>query len=158
MATPQATNEKTEKNNPIAPKYTKANNSTSSAKTTVQESSTLVESNTTLTQVAEEIESSEWKNEVKAELSESLKLYFHYPRAARKRNWQGKVILALNIHANGQITDLQIARSSGYEILDNAAISAISKTAKLQNIALLEERMETNEILSLHVPIIYKLR
>ncbi len=48
-----------------------------------------------------------------------------YPRASRIRNEQGTVMLAVTIAANGDITAISIARSSGYPRLDEAALNAV---------------------------------
>ena len=49
---------------------------------------------------------------------------FYYPKSAIRKNWQGDVILSFIIQIDGNISDIQIKKSSGYKILDNAAISS----------------------------------
>jgi len=49
----------------------------------------------------------------------------HYPLLARQRGWQGTVVLRLFIAPTGAVTKVEIARSSGHEILDAAAASTI---------------------------------
>lgn len=60
-------------------------------------------------------------------LREELSRHFHYPVVARKKNWQGKVLIEFTITSNGDITQLHISASSGYEVLDNAAMDAINR-------------------------------
>lgn len=48
-----------------------------------------------------------------------------YPRAAIKRNLEGTIKVKINVSANGQLKSFEILQSSGHEILDNAATSAI---------------------------------
>ncbi len=44
-----------------------------------------------------------------------------YPDDALDNNWQGKVYLSFIIDKDGTISDVEVVRSSGYEVLDNAA-------------------------------------
>ncbi len=48
-----------------------------------------------------------------------------YPEKARLRGWEGLVILAVNVDAGGNVTQVQIENSSGHEILDQAAVKAV---------------------------------
>jgi protein TonB len=48
-----------------------------------------------------------------------------YPPAARRAGQQGTVTLSFTIGSSGKVISARIAKSSGYILLDNAAISAI---------------------------------
>lgn len=48
-----------------------------------------------------------------------------YPRAARKRGFQGTVMLSVLVNASGQVENLWVFTSSGYRLLDNAALKAV---------------------------------
>jgi len=48
-----------------------------------------------------------------------------YPRIARIRGYQGNVLLDVLVGKNGRVHDLRIQKSSGYPILDRAAISTV---------------------------------
>jgi len=50
-----------------------------------------------------------------------------YPPAARKAGLEGTVLLRIQIQANGQPGDITVARSSGHNMLDEAAIAAVAK-------------------------------
>lgn len=50
-----------------------------------------------------------------------------YPRSARKRGWEGTVILEILVDVEGSAKDIRINESSGYDILDEAAASAAKK-------------------------------
>jgi len=50
-----------------------------------------------------------------------------YPAIAREKGWQGTVILDVAVNADGQAENVRIYESSGYRILDQAAVKAISK-------------------------------
>lgn len=45
-----------------------------------------------------------------------------YPAQARDADWEGSVKLSLNIAANGALKDAKVAKSSGYIVLDEAAL------------------------------------
>lgn len=48
-----------------------------------------------------------------------------YPDIARQNQWQGTVLLKLTIDDAGRVTAVEVARSSGYSVLDAAAVSAV---------------------------------
>ena len=85
-------------------------------------------------------------------LIEEFKQHFSYPKLAKKRNWQGEVLLSLRITTTGKIKSIQIDNSSGYNILDQAAITSMRKVETLPKIA----TWLKNDI-ELTVPVIYQL-
>ena len=48
-----------------------------------------------------------------------------YPDIARQNLWEGTVLLKLSIDAQGRVTNVQVARSSGYAVLDAEAAAAV---------------------------------
>jgi protein TonB len=48
-----------------------------------------------------------------------------YPAIARRKGWQGVVKLELHIESDGRISDLHIDETSGYTVLDNAALQSL---------------------------------
>jgi protein TonB len=48
-----------------------------------------------------------------------------YPEVARRNRWEGQVLLKLFISAEGQVTGVEVIRSSGHAILDAAAATAV---------------------------------
>jgi TonB family protein len=66
---------------------------------------------------------------------EELSQHFNYPKLAQKRNWQGKVMLSLRVTANGEINNVRIKNSSGYSILDQAAINSLIKIGYLPQVS-----------------------
>ncbi|MCK9200938.1 MAG: TonB family protein [Gallionella sp.] len=50
-----------------------------------------------------------------------------YPKAALNREMEGKVILLVEILADGTCGEVSVSRSSGYAILDRAAIKGVKK-------------------------------
>ncbi|SHH08365.1 energy transducer TonB [Massilia sp. CF038] len=52
-----------------------------------------------------------------------------YPLAAQKRGLEGKVVLKVHVLASGQPDSVNVATSSGHQILDEAAIKAVQQWA-----------------------------
>lgn len=90
--------------------------------------------------------------QVKSDLIKKLNHNFVYPKLAQRKNWQGKVILTLHVSPSGKIENIYLATSSGYNVLDNAAIASLYKVGKLHNIS----TWFSNGI-NLNLPVIYKL-
>ena len=51
----------------------------------------------------------------------------NYPALARSRGWQGKVLLRVNVSADGRSESVEIHQSSGHDTLDEAAVEAVEK-------------------------------
>lgn len=49
----------------------------------------------------------------------------NYPRMARQRHWEGRVVLRVFVTADGHCGDLSVQRSSGHDALDEAAMDAV---------------------------------
>lgn len=50
-----------------------------------------------------------------------------YPAPARRKGWQGNVVLAYYVTPSGHVQSLKVLRSSGHQILDMEAARAISR-------------------------------
>lgn len=50
-----------------------------------------------------------------------------YPEIARKRGWEGLVLLTVSVSADGHAEEVQIKASSGYGILDERALETVKK-------------------------------
>jgi len=50
-----------------------------------------------------------------------------YPSVAKIREWQGKVLLRVQVSADGYSDSVRIEKSSGHDILDNSAAEAVKK-------------------------------
>ncbi|WP_083795404.1 energy transducer TonB [Thermosinus carboxydivorans] len=48
-----------------------------------------------------------------------------YPEQARRQGWEGTVRVKIEITAEGRASNVWVVSSSGYEILDNAAVQAV---------------------------------
>jgi len=49
-----------------------------------------------------------------------------YPKLARRRGWEGVVLLRVDVSAEGSGRTVLIERSSGYDVLDDAALGTVS--------------------------------
>jgi len=48
-----------------------------------------------------------------------------YPREARNKGFQGEVVLKVEVLSNGLVGEVEVKQSSGHEILDRSALSAV---------------------------------
>ena len=84
-----------------------------------------------------------------AEIMTLLRKNLYYPRMARKRGIQGKVMVRFELMENGEIKNITILEA-GRDILAGAAITTIER---------LEGKFPLpSETLTLHVPIMYQLK
>ncbi len=60
-----------------------------------------------------------------ASISELLRS-IEYPAVARQMEIQGRVVVRVSIGADGSVQSTRIAHSSGYEVLDRAAVRGIT--------------------------------
>lgn len=76
-----------------------------------------------------------------------------YPSAARFNGWEGKVVLRAVIRADGHLSDVKVHKSSGYDVLDNAAMDAVRSVCPLR----MDQSLGASEVV-VYVPIVYSLR
>ncbi len=72
-----------------------------------------------------------------------------YPYIARKRGIEGTVLVKVKLKKEGDISDVSVVRSSGYEILDESALSLIKKAGGFKH--------NTGRDIVIKVPITYSL-
>jgi protein TonB len=65
-------------------------------------------------------------------LSEALPGYLRnpapvYPRLARERGYEGTVLLEIDVLVSGRPGTVQVRHSSGYPLLDDAAVQAVRR-------------------------------
>ena len=91
-----------------------------------------------------------FRNKIIAQLKDKFSENFYYPRLAQRKNWQGTVTLGVLINTSGEIRDIVVASSSGFSILDDAAIQAMSKIKTLNTLPFTKN-------ITIHLPVIYRL-
>jgi protein TonB len=50
-----------------------------------------------------------------------------YPQEAREKGHQGEVVLRVEVLVNGQVGQIEIKKSSGYELLDHSALTTVKQ-------------------------------
>ncbi len=70
-------------------------------------------------------------NQVMASLEEAFTTHFYYPMLARRKGWEGDVMLALRVEIDGRLTDIHVVSSSGHPVLDNAAVDSLVRAHSL---------------------------
>jgi periplasmic protein TonB len=64
-------------------------------------------------------------------LSKAVRKRRAYPRAAKLAGLEGRAIVRIVLDASGSIVDIQLAKSSGHDILDRAALEAARSVGRL---------------------------
>lgn len=76
----------------------------------------------------------------------------YYPRWAREKGYEGIVKVELTIMYEGKVAEVKMVDSSGYEILDKAALATIKRASPFPKLP-----RDLGEKLNLTVPIVYRL-
>jgi len=85
-------------------------------------------------------------------LNTEFRARFKYPLVARKRGWQGKVIVALDVNKAGDIHNINIKQSSGHAILDKNAVRTFREIGNINGLG-----KDHQHDYKLNIPVIYKL-
>lgn len=76
-----------------------------------------------------------------------------YPKEAKRKGYQGEVLLRVEVLSNGTVGEIEVKRSSGYEILDRSALTAVKEWKFVP-----AKRGETTIPVWVHIPIAFQLR
>ncbi|MCW8885725.1 MAG: TonB family protein [Motiliproteus sp.] len=145
--------------NPVVPVKPKPATSISSIQEIAEDNSTPSAETSPIASAVESLDSTgaglvtgqdHWKRQAKGALALALGERFSYPRKARKRNWQGEVLLQVSLNIDGSISQVQLVQSSGHGLLDRDAIRSIESIGQL---ALAELDRE----LQIQIPVSYQL-
>ncbi len=90
---------------------------------------------------------------IRGKLQTDLARYFSYPAIARQRGWQGHVQIGFRVEADGKLSNIYIARSSGYRLLDTSALKSLRQVEPLAEAATLLK----GKSVDMELPIIYRL-
>lgn len=93
------------------------------------------------------------KNSYFARLMGTLARNKRYPKEAKKKKEQGTVLLQFSINKRGELLTSNIVESSGYQILDDAALQMLSKASPLPSIP---DSMK-QQTLEITIPVEYSL-
>ncbi|WP_455217661.1 energy transducer TonB, partial [Kaarinaea lacus] len=93
------------------------------------------------------------RNYLLGEIHSQLSKYMAYPYRARTRGWEGSVLIGFNIDRRGFLRNIHLSRTSGYSLLDNAALTAVRKVSSIP----LNEWGNTFQPIALQLPVIYRL-
>jgi protein TonB len=74
---------------------------------------------------------SPWAREQTAEIRRRVLARLSYPRPARTMGWEGVVVVSFFIVPGGQATGIAVSRSSGHDVLDQAAMQAVAASVPL---------------------------
>ncbi|MHB8257992.1 MAG: energy transducer TonB [Acidiferrobacterales bacterium] len=79
--------------------------------------------------------------------------YFHYPLLAREQGWEGRVTIRLRIGPHGRLSRMRVAGSSGYAVLDAAALRSLKHVTRLPDAAVPAGGIAFDVL----VPVVYRL-
>jgi len=90
---------------------------------------------------------------LKAAITAKIQETKRYPSLAQERRWEGKVVVRCTITAGGELKNLKVTESSGFEVLDADAVALLRKISPLT----LNQPLGQQEV-SLRIPISYVIR
>lgn len=91
-------------------------------------------------------------SEVTERVRAAAATHFYYPPLAQRRGWEGRVRVGLHISADGRLTGIRLLESSGYRVLDQAAVRSLERVAGLPGI---DDRLRSGR--DIELPIEYRL-
>lgn len=94
------------------------------------------------------------KNEAAANIVYMMERYKKYPKQARRLSAEGITNITFSIEKNGVVKSAEITKSSGYTVLDNAALKAAQKIVGLNAV----NNQSYNEYLKVTVPVDFYLK
>lgn len=108
-----------------------------------------VSTTTSVTVVNNEESEQTERSTILALLHQAFRKHYEYPKLAARKGWHGEVLLGFTLDAHGTIVNAHIAKSSGYRLLDHAALKSLSKVTGIQ--------VQLNESLTFDLPVSYGL-
>lgn len=81
-----------------------------------------------------ELQAQEKTRIVAQRLNLAFSEHFTYPRLAQRNGWQGMVKLGLRIEPNGQLSRIRVVSTSGFPVLDQAALETLYRISTLQGV------------------------
>lgn len=93
------------------------------------------------------------RNDVVNYLNQQFQHRFVYPYRARQRGWQGRVLVRIEVNQDGSLERIEVAESSGYDLLDRNAVETFRRIGQLK--PALRTRLSENSQYA--IPVIYRL-
>jgi len=90
---------------------------------------------------------------VRTQLARAIDQHFEYPLLARRRAWEGVVVLSVSVDTDGRLDDVQLVKSSGHSLLDNAALTSVRRVRHLASVS----GWLTSRLYGIQLPIRYQL-
>jgi len=91
---------------------------------------------------------------VRKQVVARLKRFFRYPPIARRRGWEGRVVLTFRILPGGRITGIKVVETSGRAVLDQAAVHALEQVKHVPGLP----EHALGAPLALRLPVTYHLQ
>ncbi len=95
----------------------------------------------------------EIRNEYLAALHKALQEAMRYPNRARRRRQEGTAWVEFSLHQEGTLSSIQLRESSGYPLLDEAALDTVKSLGRFEPIP---PEIDKN-LLTLAIPISFQL-
>lgn len=75
-----------------------------------------------------------------------------YPREARRRGWEGKVVLSFQITRKGEVAEIRLIQSSGFSELDEEGIATLRRASPF-----LPPPLTDQDRLEVEIPLVFRL-
>jgi TonB family C-terminal domain len=82
-------------------------------------------------------------------ISKLVREHLEYPYLARRMGWEGEVLLFFRLTPTGEVEEIKVLKSSGFEVLDKSAVNAVKRASK--------HFPRPNQIVLIKLPIQFKL-
>lgn len=82
-----------------------------------------------------------------------MKIFRRFPPLARQRGWEGEVWLSFRLNQLGVIDNIQVARGSGFAILDQNAVDTLRRVGNIERSA----SWLPHDSIDVSLPVIYAL-
>ncbi len=83
-------------------------------------------------------------------VSREVMKHMRYPKTAIRRKWEGRTVVEMQVSADGTVTRVFVAESSGRKTLDDAAIAMVERSLPLPK--------PPNGVRTVKVPVVFRLQ
>ena len=111
------------------------------------------EPNSDIGKIVNSIKKSATRENIITSISSKFARYFRYPYLARRRGWEGRVVLGFDLDTNGLIENIRIVKSSGYGTLDRSAVKSLHEVGDKERFDGVPEGSDWD----MSLPVIYRL-